>query len=285
LDALSISSEDWFIRSGARGRELSGGRFVPGFVCKPLTAKHTFKGHFLHGAPTILMSATFGNFDTFAEELGIDDWQSLCVPSVWPPESRPVYYFDDCPKIGYNSSYADLEKQASLIAKAIKTVPDNWRGVIHCTSYQQVKSMATRLEKCGLGHRLWVPGSTGTDKQMAEWQKVEKEMRGALAVTCTWWEGVDLNARIVINGKCPYPFIGDSYSKARLKYNGKFYLQRTAWRLQQGSGRTRRGRVEDYDSDGNKSGLVIIADSNWKRVNKYFDKDFRLSLKPWDLTN
>jgi len=57
-----------------------------------------------------------------------------------------------------------------------------------------------------------------------------------------------------------------------MKYSGKMFLQRTSWMLEQGLGRTRRGRDEDYDPG---TGLVCIADKNWHRVQKYLSQATR----------
>ena len=53
-----------------------------------------------------------------------------------------------------------------------------------------------------------------------------------------------------------------------------------AQQLQQGCGRTRRGREQDYDLNGERRGLVVVADENWHRVRKYLDDDFRESMVP-----
>lgn len=280
--SLCEEPEDWFIRSGPRGRELSKGRRAPGFVCKPLTARHHFPNRFLLGGPTVLMSATVGNFESFTEELGIDEYRSLRVPSQWPPKRRPVYYHEDTPSIGRKTTALDWEKQADIIAELIGAVPDDWAGVIHCTSKSQTKKLTQRLARRGLGSRLWIPPMTGTDNQMAAWEAAKRKQPGRLAVAWSWWVGVDLlDEKIAIAAKTPYPFIGDEYGRARLHYDGRFYLQRTAWRLQQGCGRTRRGRLEDYDTPVERRGLVAVVDSNWKRVQKYLDKDFRECMTPW----
>jgi Rad3-related DNA helicase len=280
--ALMQSPDDWFIRSGPGAIELSGDRKVGGFFCKPLTARHHFPSMFLLGGPTILMSATIGNFETFSTELGIQNYRALTVPSQWGPRSRPVYYFEDAPSIGRKTVERDWDKQAELISKMLHAVPTNWAGVIHCTSKAQTYALANRLAHNGLERRIWVPPSTGTNQQLAAWEQAKRDYSGRIAVAWSWWVGVDLlDEKIDILAKTPYPFIGDDYSQARLHFDGSFYLQQTAWQLMQGCGRTRRGRPQDYDRDGQRAGLVAIVDQNWKRVRKYFDADFAESMTAW----
>jgi len=54
-----------------------------------------------------------------------------------------------------------------------------------------------------------------------------------------------------------------------MEYSHKTYNWRTANILAQGLGRTRRGRPEDYDTNGEMRGFVAIADGSWKRIKKY----------------
>jgi len=273
---------DWFLRSGATARTVRNKR-VPGFICKPLTARHHFPNIFLHGGKTILMSATIGNFSTFAEELGIKAFKTIRVPSVWGPEKRPVYYHDDAPSIGRKTDDAAWDRQARIITTMINSVPDSWSGVIHCTSKNQSNELAGRLARLGLGDRVWVPPLTGTNGQMAAWEVAKKQHKGRLAISWAWWVGVDLlDEKIAIAAKVPYGYIGSDYGQMRMRYDGKFYLQCTAWRLMQGCGRTRRGRIQDYDTDGHKTGLVAVVDSNWRRVRNYMDDDFLQSMNQWN---
>lgn len=282
LQSLETSPQDWFIRSGPRAREV-GRRRVPGFICKPLTARHHFPNQFILGGPTLLMSATIGNFDTFTTELGITDYQTLRVPSVWKPEVRPVYYHSDAPSMGRKTDEEGYDKQAELISKMIRETPSNWSGVVHVTSKYQAEQLYRRLARNGLRQRIWLPPlKDGTEKQLSAWQWAKREHEGRLAIAWSWWVGVDLlDEKIAICAKTPYPFLGGEFERARMQYDGKMYLQRTAWRLQQGCGRTRRGRLEDYDTNGQRNGLVAIIDSNWTRVKKYMDDDFVQSMREW----
>jgi Rad3-related DNA helicase len=283
LTSLNEKPMDWFIRSGRWARSSYNGH-SPGFICKPLTARHHFPSRFLLGGKVILMSATVGNFRAFAEELGIPDYKSIRVPSQWEPSKRPVYYHSDAPSIGQKTTRAGYNRQAEIIAAMLRSVPSSWSGVIHCTSKQQAKDLAGRLAQSGFGKRIWLPASgQGTNTQIASWHETKKRQQNALAITWAWWVGVNLlEEKIAITAKTPFPFIGADYGRARMMYDGKFYLQRTAWRLMQGCGRTRRGRPQDYDSDGQKAGLVAVVDSNWKRVRKYMDDDFLESMTQWD---
>jgi len=92
-------------------------------------------------------------------------------------------------------------------------------------------------------------------------------------------EGYDgLEEKITISAKTPFPGLGDEFERERMNYSGSMYLQRAAWKLEQSLGRTRRGREEDYDVEGERRGLVAIADGNWMRVKKYLSENFKEAL-------
>ena len=209
-NALLRSPHDWYIKSGKAVIRDMRGNFIPRFICKPLSAKYHFPSYFGYGKSTILMSATIGNPDAFATELGIKDKYSFCaVPNQWPAHTRPVFDLG-APKMGHKSTPADYEKQAEVIAHAIQQCPPDWKGVIHVTRKTEAALLAKRLSKySGLSNRLWTPDTTdGTNIQMEKWKKIKKknEKTGMIAITWTWAEGVDLREeRICISAKCLTP--------------------------------------------------------------------------------
>ncbi len=96
------------------------------------------------------------------------------------------------------------------------------------------------------------------------------------------WEGYDpdpaINLKICIAAKVPYAPLNDDYEIARRNYDGKMYLQRAAYNIEQGLGRSRRGRVQDYDTNGQRNGLVAIADNSWRWIKGYFSESIRESI-------
>lgn len=282
INALKSSGKDWYIKSGKKARQFRGA-WQPAFVCKPLTARHHAPRFFLNGWRTVVMSATVGDPATFAGELGLTDYNARSVPSNWPADSRPIFIPKDAPRLGQaakRKGNAPYDLQADLIARLIQSVPSRWGGVIHHTSIAESRKLADRLARRGLQDRLWMPPQgQGTEQQLASWQAHKKHVPNALAVTYSWHEGVDLlDERICIVAKTPFPALNDLYERARLDYDGKFFLQRTAWDLEQACGRTRRGREEDYDTNGEQNGLVSVVDGNWTRCQKYLSPAFREAI-------
>lgn len=283
IDALEANGQDWFIRSGPEARTYRRKK-VPGFIAKPLTAKYHFSRYFIRDEyATIAMSATIGDFDTFAGELGLSGYDTVRVPSPWAASVRPVMTFKDAPKLGEASKrdpeQKAFDKQADIMAKLLKALPAEWTGVVHSTSKIEAKKLSGRLAARGFERRVWTPPDGGTDKQIMAWDAAKRKHAGLIAFTYSWHEGVDLfDEKICICAKVPFPFLGEEYERERFSYSHSFYSQRAAWMLEQCLGRVRRGRPEDYDLNGSRQKIVAILDNNWTRVKKYLSASFVESI-------
>lgn len=274
-EALQSVPEDWYIKSGPG---VHNGQSA--FVARPLTAKHHFKRYFINPAwHLFIMSATIGNPEVFAEELGLEAYEHYSVPSVFATEQRPVMALD-VPSMGRGVSDKELNKQADEIARVIKACPPDWSGIIHVTTIKGAPELAQRLARRGLQDRVWVaPTGIGTEAMVREWQNRQQRTPGSLNISWTFWEGYDgKEEKISIVAKVPYPSLGDEYEVARRNYSAKLYLQRAAWQAEQGLGRSRRGRVEDYDTPTERRGLVAIADGAWRNIKSYFSESLRQSI-------
>lgn len=276
LKAIEFCHQDWYIRSGVMTR---------GFVAKPLTAKYHFDHYFIRNTKgSIIMSATIGDMDTLAKELGIEEYKGKKVPSIWSPRSRLVYILD-VPKLNRGSTESDFARQARAMTDAIKSCSPGWSGIIHVTRKKEAPLLARRLGRMGLVDRVWpapemVHGRyIGTSERVQLWNERRAQIPNSIAIAWDMWEGYDgLEERITIAAKVPFPNLGDEFEKTRMKYSGSMYLQRAAWALEQALGRTRRGRPEDYDTEDERRGLVAIADGNWVRIQKYLSEGFKEAL-------
>ncbi len=278
LDALQAAPDDWYIKSGPGVKE---GR--PAFIARPLTARHHFKRYFMNEQwRLVIMSATIGDPKVFAAELGIADYDYHSIPSQFPAEQRPVLALD-VPRMGHNSGDKEYSKQADEIAKAIKDCPGNWSGIIHTSSMAEAPRLAERLARRGLQDRVWVaPRGLSTEQMADAWHERARKKPGSININWAMWEGYDpdptINLKICIAAKVPYAPLNDDYEIARRSYDGKMYLQRAAYNIEQGLGRSRRGRPQDYDIDGQRNGLVAIADNSWRWIKGYFSESIRESI-------
>lgn len=281
--AVELKSDisHWYIRGGA------GYRPEPVFMCRPLTARHDFKRLFLLGGwPSLSMSATMGDMNTYAKELGIEKYEGRVVPNLWPPNTRPIRVLP-VPSMGHSSVSKDpglFDVQADAIAKAILDHPREWAGLILVTRKLEAKLLADRLSRRGLQDRMYIlPGYDGeytpTEKQVAMLNERMNKVPNTICTSWSLWEGFDgTRQKICIVAKIPFPYMVDDYERERMEYDGSMFLQRTAWQLEQGLGRTRRGEKEDYDGDGIVRGLVAIADGSWVRVKKYLSESTREAI-------
>lgn len=286
LEALESNANDWFIRSGPNARNTITG-VEPAFIARPLTARYHFPRYFLSSFwRTVMMSATIGDPQTFGQELGLGalgvDWQYTDIPNAWAPELRPVQVLR-APAMSYATRNDEkaLNEQARVIADAVLACPRDWSGFIHVTRKTEAVALAGRIAAHGVpAWRLWTPNPTqGTEHTARDWAREKKRTVGALAVTWSAWEGIDgLDEKICIVAKAPFPSLGDDYERERMAYSNAMFLQRTAWQMEQGLGRTRRGRAIDYDTNGQRNGLVAIADGNYVKVQKYLSAGLRAAL-------
>lgn len=283
-DALVRNNSEWYIKSGKRAAGW-GSRIMPGFVAKPLTAKHHFPGYFINAPSTILMSATIGELGAFTEELGIEDYTSLTVENQFPPDSRSVYALD-VPSMGAKASEIDFNHQADEIARSILDCPYDWPGLVLVTRKAEAGILADRLARRGLEDRVWVtPGGgddyVATDRQVIEWEQRKSRVPNSICITWSFWVGYDgVDEKICIAAKVPYPLwgSGSSFEAAWRAYSMQRYLWQAGNTLAQGLGRTRRGRPEDYDLGDEFNGFVAIADGSWRRVKNSLPQSLKESV-------
>jgi Rad3-related DNA helicase len=227
------------------------------------------------------MSATVGNVDDLAAELGIEKYGFERVPNQWPAKSRPVHVAD-VPAMGQSASDRAKMMQAEKIAKVLKELPRDWSGIIHVTSWKQAYELKDRLNFSGVDiGRLFIPTrGQGTNKQMQEWNGVKRP--GMLVITPSMDQGVDLlQERICIIAKTPFPFCAPgSYEFEKMVFDNRFYRWQTAASLEQRAGRTRRGREGDYDTEWDTNGYVGIFDGAFRKMGmaKHCSVDFTESL-------
>lgn len=275
ISAIEMSQSDWFVEC------LPANNWQ--FTVKPLTARHHFQRMMVpQSAATMIMSGTIGNFDVFADELGIHTFQSHTVPSVWDAKVRPVY--DLCtPQMGMKADESDKEEQAKKIADVIRACDRKWNGIVLTTSKVAASELARRLTRKGLGDRVYVANEKlGTDRRVVEWQEQMERKPGSINVSWDMWQAYDgVQEKILVVAKAPYGSLSSEYDQQRIRYSGALYAWEAAQKLAQGIGRTRRGNPEDYDTPTEKRGMVAIADNGWLRLKKYIPQHVLLSILPW----
>jgi Rad3-related DNA helicase len=245
-----------------------------GLIIKPLTAKYHFKRLFDKANKVVMMSATIK--PTIAEKLGIesDEFDFHEVSNPWPTPTRLIYDLGG-PAMNYKSSEADKQEQARLIASVLSR---DLCGTIHVSSKAQARELTYRLSSFADYDYFLPPEGIGTDAQLQAWY--DYRQAGAYCISWAFQEGVDLGQDdIGIMAKTPYPGLGSSYEKARLEYDKAWYLEKTAYIVEQICGRPRRGKSEHY-RPGAK--MVYIADSAYHKLKTLLSDDFRRSIRRYN---
>jgi len=265
-----------------------------GLTIKPLTAKYHFKKLFdisqmamMKDAKIVLMSATIK--PSIASRLGIDDSEFAYyeMENAWPTPSRLVYDLN-APKMNWQSSEADKQRQAELIASVL--YPDK-SGVIHVMRKKEsyLREFLGRLRMALLQQShdfpelgditFYIPNNgIGTDNQLREWYEARRP--GVYCISWCFHEGVDLGGDdIGILVKVPYASIGGNYEYAKMEFDKGWYNEETANKVEQTCGRLRRGESEHY-LPGAK--MIYLADGGWQRLKPWLSDDFKKTIRNWN---
>lgn len=253
------------------------------FKFTPLTARLYFSDLFTskYSHKTILTSATIGNHETFARELGIKHHVFRDVPSVFPPESMPVFTFSDAPRLSHKTESGEWRKWAEVIAKAVNTCDPAWSGLVHVSSRNQAHSLANALARMdsSLQDRVFIPEGKTTGDKIENWQQRKQKVSNTLCISYSFHMGLDAyDDEINIVGKIPFATL-DEFGMAELDYDPDIYRHNAALLTEQASGRIRRGEPEHYEEkDKPMRKFVAIADNSYTGIQNEFSKHFQSCL-------
>jgi Rad3-related DNA helicase len=140
--------------------------------------------------------------------------------------------------------------QAMKIAAWIRSLPEDWRGIILTTSFTKIRNLQDIL-KLQLGDRLLIPDTNWKVRSRVE-SFLEDKRKGVVVVDTIqgWGHGLDLRgdlARFVIVAGVPHVNPFDPYEIARKKRpNGQKYAWWLAYNaVTQAAGRVSRGERKD----------------------------------------
>lgn len=248
------------------------------FKLAPLTARIYFPRYFQGFADkVILTSATIGDPQVLADELGIKSFDFRSVPPTYTPEENPIYVLDS-PKMNYQIGSIGKQKQARQIVGLIKDQDPSWAGLIHTSSWNQANDLKERMQKMGLGRRVWIADTAGTTSdKMKAWEHRMRKVPNTLTISPSFRQGFDPKIPLQINVVAKVPFAPlDEFGMATMKRNKRFYNLQAGVGVMQAIGRIRRGHKEDYEKAGKpRRKINVIADGNVKRVLSEFSSFFK----------
>lgn len=237
------------------------GRTPSGFQIRPLWAWYTAHNLlFKYGGNVAIMSATVGDPALTTRLLGIqpDDWTLVEVPSSFPLENRPVFYWPVV-RMKYGISHQDKMQQVHALAHLASKFP-NSAGVVHCCSYNLGRFLFDNANIYpALVSRLLLHGPQNREETF---QDFEKTPGNRILITPAATTGVDWDfVGWQMIPKVPFPDLSDDIVRLRYEYQteegdaiGKdVYLQEAALAIVQASGRCVRTPTS--------KGVTIITDS------------------------
>lgn len=250
---------DWWVS----GHNVPSIKNPPQLVCRPINPSAFADRLVGHHTKRVLMSATIGDAEMLAKELGITDYVFHSFPHNIPAENRPVF-LTDAPAMSYKSTYADYERQSDVIGSICHRHKGE-RVLIHVTRWKHARDLANRLSKRGLHNRVYVP-KQGENRLTQVARLLDLSRKDQITIGPSFWEGISLDhdlCRCVIIGKVPFQDRSDPVVAARLRQEGGQKWDRwvAALKVVQGCGRAVRDE-EDY-------AVGYIADANWDRVATY----------------
>lgn len=200
-----------------------------------------------HAQRFLLMSGTIINAEQMADDLGIEDWAYVEMPSTFPAARRPVI-IDPVADMSYKSLQDDpttIPRMAQGILKILEAWPGQ-RVLIHTVSYTLNNNLYAALQNLG------GKGLTGRElitytshHERADALTRYRNTHAAVLLAASFDRGVDLpddNCRVNIVCKMPHAALGDRQVSARMHAPGgdSWYTTQTARTLVQMLGRAVR---------------------------------------------
>lgn len=255
---------------------------VPMVRVYPLSAAPFFKTLFGAEGKKVLSSATLGRMSVFAAQLGLKkgEYYAHAVPPAFKPYQRPVHYYKDGPSLSFDSPDSVYEWQKERVIEASEMFDPSAYGLLHFSSKAAAYDMAERLSS-HLGHRIWIPPEKeSTEGKLAAWEEQKRRVPGTVALAYSFHTGVDApDVSFNLGMKVAYRPL-DERGKAVLDGNPQLYQWEAANKVEQLSGRTRRGELAHYEVPGEPvNKFVAMLDTNFLKLKKYFSRTFNLSLK------
>lgn len=239
---------------------------------RPLTARAIAESTlFKMGSKLLFMSATILDGQAFIRGLGLSgtDGGVLRVDSDFPVENRLVRVVP-CGSMSYKNIDSTLPK----LVKKVEAILDKHpmvKGIVHSQSYRVNQAIVEHLRGTKHRSRLITHDSSYGARDRAIFQHTQDEEPSVL-ISPSMTEGLDLSedlCRFQILAKCPYPFLGDPFVKARMEFDPKWYVWATAISIVQATGRGVRSRED--------CATTYLLDSDFER----FLQDAESILPGW----
>lgn len=258
--SLEKDSDNWVFNSfEKRNRHLQ--RIIHHVVFKPIEIQDYTRILFDKVKYKLIMSGSILKPDIFSYELGLDDFEYIEIPSIVPPNRRPIYR----EYVG-SMSRKNIDTTFPLLVNKIKQLADKHseeKGIIHSHSY----NINYRLYQTFKDDDRFIFHTQENRVEKTNEFKAYDDDEPYIFVSPYSFEGVDFpygDARWQVICKMPYPYLGDAQVRARMDMDKRENATDWGWcnrvvalTLSQMYGRTNRA-IDDYsvtyllDSDINR---------------------------------
>lgn len=259
---LEESPENWVFNTFQKNN-IYAGRKVQHVVFKPIEIQEYTPILFDRVDHKLIMSGSILKPDIFVNELGLDDYDYIEIPSIVPANRRPIIR----DYVGSMSRRNFDDNLPALIAK-INEIADNHlgeKGIIHTFTY----NINYHLYQAFKDDDRFIFHTQKDRVQKTHEFKDAPAEDGDIFVSPYSFEGVDFpydEARWQILCKMPYPYLGDAQVRARNDMDMTqgstdwgWCNRQVALTLSQMYGRTNRA-IDDYS-------VTYLLDSD---IDRYF---------------
>lgn len=260
VQSLEDNSDNWVFNTFLKkNRKIN--KEVRHVVFKPIEIQEYTDILFGKVDHKLIMSGSILKADIFINELGLEDYEYIEIPSIVPVSQRPIIrdYVGSMSRRNFATNYP------ALIRK-IKEIADNHlceKGIIHTFTYNINYELFKAFRK---DDRFIFHTQENRVEKTNEF-KESLDDEGFIFVSPYSYEGVDFpygDARWQIICKNPYPYLGDAQVKARMEMDKITHSTDWGWvnrqialALSQMYGRTNRA-IDDYS-------VTYILDSDVER--------------------
>ena len=242
---------------------------------KPLDVSQYCRDLFKQCDTTLIMSATILDFNTFCRNVGLnkENVKFIEIGSDFPVEHRPIYQMNTA-YLNYASLQIDtVQTRLAKIIDNIMSRHANEKGIIHTTSYAQVRFIEKLLSVENRNRLISTDPEIPREKIIARHRNSDTKDRNAndskkfVLISPSLYTGLDLKdeqSRFQIVVKIPYPSKADRWIAKKLQLDGgRWYNWQTALRLVQACGRSIRSK-----DDWAKTYVLDSTFSRFIRENK-----------------
>lgn len=285
---------NWVFNNNRRFERWAG-RQIHTITFKPVETYMYMDFLFMQSEKHLIMSGSILKPDIFADELNLDDYKYIEIPSIVPPSCRPIYreYVGSMSQRNFDNNFPLLCAKIQQIADK----HDEEKGIIHTFTYKISNALK---EHFGETDRYLFHTAESREVVTEEFIEADEPF---ILVSPYSYEGVDFpydQGRWQIIAKNPYPYLGDAQVKARETVDGikhgrdyGWCFRQVALVLSQMYGRTNRA-MDDYsvtyllDADINNAfgPSALVTDYFLEALDGYnYTKQFKLSDDAFDRTS